>query len=56
LKGGGTVGHSKEYYERLEEATVGVEGRFPFISGLDMYIIETPSDIQFCEVLVRGHP
>jgi len=28
-----------------------VEGHFPFISGLDTYIIETPSDIKFCEVL-----
>jgi len=24
---------------------------FPLISGLDVYIIETPVDIQFCEVL-----
>jgi len=29
---------------------VGVEGRLPFISGLDTYVIETPSDIKFCEV------
>ena len=29
---------------------VGVEGCFPFISGLDAYIIETPVDVQFCEV------
>jgi len=28
---------------------VGVEGCFPFISGLNMYVIETPSDIKFCE-------
>ena len=27
-----------------------MEGRLPFISGLDTYIIETPSDIKFCEV------
>jgi len=45
-----TVGHSEEHHERFEEAVVDVEGRFPFISGLDMYIIETPSDIKFCEV------
>ena len=50
LEGGGTVGHSKEYYERLKEAVVGAEGRFPFISGLDMYVIETPLNIKFCEV------
>jgi len=29
---------------------VGAEGHLPFISGLDTYVIETPSDIKFCEV------
>jgi len=50
LEGGGTVGHSKEHHERLEETVVGVEGRLLFIPGLDTYVIETPSDIKFCEV------
>jgi len=50
LEGGGTVGHSKKYYERLEETVVGVEGYLLFISRLDTYVIETPSDIKFCEV------
>ena len=50
LEGGGTVGHSEEHHERFKEATVGAEGCFPFISGLDAYVIETPADIQFCEV------
>ena len=50
LEGGRTVGHFKEHHERLEETAVGAEGRLPFISGLDMYVIETPSDIKFCEV------
>jgi len=27
-----------------------VQKATPFISGLDTYIIETPADIQFCEV------
>jgi len=45
-----TVGHSKEHHKRLKEAVVGVEGCFPFISGLDTYVIETPSDIKFCKV------
>jgi len=27
------------------------EGCFPFVSGLDAYIIEIPADVQFCEVL-----
>jgi len=51
LEGGGTVGHSKEHHERFEEAAIGVEGYLPFVSGLDTYIIETPSDVEFCEVL-----
>ena len=51
LEGGGTVGHSEEHHERLEETAVDAEGHFPFISGLDTYVIETLSDIEFCEVL-----
>jgi len=51
LEGGGTIGHSEEHHERFKEAVVGAEGHFPFISGLDMYVIETPLDIKFCEVL-----
>jgi len=50
LEGGGTVGHSKEHYKRFKETTVGAKGHFPFISGLDAYVIETPVDIKFCEV------
>jgi len=50
LESSGAVGHSKKHYERFEEATVGAKGHFPFISGLDAYIIEIPVDIQFCEV------
>ena len=51
MEGSGAVGHSEKHYEGFEEATVGTKGRFPFISGLDAYIIETLADIQFCEVL-----
>jgi len=50
LEGGGAVGHPKKHYERFKEAMVGAEGCFPFISGLNAYIIETPADVQFCEV------
>jgi len=50
LEGSRTVGHSEEHYERFKEAAVGAEGRFPFISGLDAYVIETPADVKFCEV------
>jgi len=51
LEGGRAIGHSEKHYEGFEEATVGAEGYFLFIFGLDAYIIETPADIQFCEVL-----
>jgi len=51
LEGDGTVGHSKEHYERFKEVMVGMEGYFLFISGLDAYVVEIPSDIKFCEVL-----
>jgi len=29
---------------------IGAKGHFPFISGLDMYIIEAPANVKFCEV------
>ena len=51
LEGGRTVGHSKEHHEGFKEAMVGTEGCFSFISRLDAYVIETPADIKFCEVL-----
>jgi len=51
LESSGAVGHSKEHHKGFEEAAIGAEDRFPFISGLDVYIIETLVDIQFCEVL-----
>ena len=51
LEDGRAIGHSEKHYEGFEEATVGAEGCFLFIFGLDAYIIETPADIQFCEVL-----
>jgi len=40
----------KKHYKGFEEATVDVEDHLPFISGLDAYIIETPVDVQFCEI------
>ena len=50
MEGSGAIGHSEEYYERFEEAAIGMEGCFPFISRLDAYIIEAPADVKFCEV------
>jgi len=51
LEGGGTVGHSKEHHERFKKVAISTEGCLPFISGLDTYVIEIPSDIKLCEVL-----
>ena len=50
LEGNRTVDHSKKHHKRFKKATVGAEGHFPFISGLDVYVIETPADVKFCEV------
>jgi len=50
LEGGGAISHPEKHYEGFKEAMVSVEGCFLFISGLDAYIIETPADVQFCEV------
>jgi len=50
LEGSRAISHSKEHYEGFKEAAIGVGGHFPFIFELDAYIIETPADIQFCEV------
>jgi len=51
LEGGGTVGHSKEHHEGFKEAAIGTEGHLPFISGLDVHIVEPLPDVKFCEVL-----
>ena len=51
LEGSRAVGHSKEHYEGFEEVPVGAESCLPLISGLDAYIIEAPTNIEFCEVL-----
>ena len=51
LRGSRAVGHSKEHHEGFKEAVIGVEGCLPFISRLDAYIVETPLDIKFYEVL-----
>ena len=51
LEGGRTVGHSEEHHKGFEEAAIGTEGCLSFVSRLDTYVIETPSDIKLCEVL-----
>jgi len=51
LEGGGTVGHSKEHHKGFKEAAIGTEGCLSFVSRLDTYIIETPSNVKLSEVL-----
>ena len=51
LEGSRAVGHSEEHYKRFEETPVGVESCLPLIPRLDAYIIEAPTDVEFCEVL-----
>jgi len=50
LESSRAVSHSKEHHEGFEEAVIGAKDYFPFISGLDMYIIKAPADVEFCEV------
>ena len=50
LKGGRTVSEAEEHHQWLKESAVGVEGGLPFISFFHTDIIETPSDVQLCEV------
>jgi len=38
LEGSGTIGHSEEYHEGFEEAAVGAEDCFLFISGVTNFI------------------
>ena len=50
MEGSGAVGHSEEHHRGFKEAAIGAEGRFPFISRLDVYIIEASADVKFCEI------
>jgi len=50
LEGSGTISHSKEHHKRFEEAMIGMEDCFLFISRLDVYIVETLADVKFCEI------
>ena len=50
LEGGGAVGEAEEHYQRFKESAVGAEGSLPLIPFFHADIIETPLDIQFCEV------
>ena len=51
MEGSRAVGHSKEHHKGFKEAAISVKDRLPFISGLDVHIVEPPLDVKFCEVL-----
>jgi len=50
LEDGRAVGHTKEHYQGFEQASIGLEGCLPLVSGLNMDVVETPTDIQLGEV------
>jgi len=45
LEDGRAVGHAKEHYQRFKQASIGLEGCLSLISGLDMDVVETPTNI-----------
>ena len=45
LEGGGAVGHTKEHYQRFEQASIGLESCLLLISGLDADVVETLTNI-----------
>jgi len=45
LEGCQTVSHPKEHYQRFKEASVCLEDSLPFVSGLDIYVVETPVNV-----------
>ena len=50
LESGRAVSEAEEHHQQFKESAVGVEGGLPFIPLFHTDIIETPSDIQLCEV------
>ena len=45
LEGSWTVSHSKEHYQGFKQASIGLEGRLPLVSGLNVNVVETPTDV-----------
>ena len=50
LEGGRAVSHAKEHYQGFEQTSIGPEGCFLLISGLNANVVETPTNIQLSEV------
>jgi len=45
LEGSWTVSHSKEHYQGFKQASIGLEGYLPLVSGLNVNVVETPTDV-----------
>jgi len=50
LEGGWAVSHAKEHYQGSKQASIGLEGYLPLVSGLNADVVETPTNIQLGEV------
>jgi len=50
LEGGRAVSHAKEHYQGFEQASIGLEGCLPLVSGLDADVVETPTNVQLGEI------
>ena len=50
LEGSQAVSHAKEHYQGFEQASIGPEGCFPLISGLNADVVETLMNVQLGEV------
>ena len=46
-----TISHIKEYYQWFKQSIVSIENYLPFVSRLDMHIVETPTDVKLGEIL-----
>ncbi|KAG5726821.1 hypothetical protein E4T56_gene586 [Termitomyces sp. T112] len=51
LRYGGAIGETEEHNKWFKQLPVGPEGCLPFVFLLDVHIVVTPPDVQFCEVL-----
>jgi len=45
LEGGQTVSHSKEHYQGFKQTSIGLEGCLPLVSGLNVNVVETLTDV-----------
>jgi len=50
LEGSRAVSHTKEHYQGFKQASIGPEGCFLLISGLNADVVKTPTNVQLGEV------